>query len=66
MIILVYRMMLEDGSETFAVGQYDHPSHIDIDAIGESQPMEVPDGSSIDDIVKFVKMCDQKQDKLTH
>lgn len=66
MIILVYRMTLEDGSETFAIGQYDHPPHIDIDEIGESQPIEVPDNLNIDEIIKFIKKCDQKDDKLTH
>ena len=66
MNIYVYKIHMKNGEECLAVGQVQHDQDCEFDLIECSQPIEVPDNSSIDDIVKFVKCCEAKRGETSH
>lgn len=64
MIIYIYKLTLDNGEESYAFGQMDHENEIEL--IECSQPVEVPDASGIDDIIKMIKCCQAKQNFKSH
>lgn len=66
MLVYVYKLTLDDGQESIAVGQVTHSDRRTISEVIQSQPIELPDISSIDDIIKFVKCCEARNGEVTH
>jgi len=66
MLLYLYKLTLDNGQESLAVGQVTHSDEREIAEILQSQAFEIPDASSIDDIIKLVKCCEAKGSEVSH
>ena len=55
MIIYLYLIKFEDGTQSVAVGQEDHANTSAVSEIYCSEPQWVDDEETLDDIIKLVK-----------
>ena len=55
MLVYLYLIKFEDGTETIAIGQEDHGNSSAVEEIFCSEVQWIEDGESIDDIISLIK-----------